>query len=127
MGPPGLTQTDAKLPKTPKYKGAFCPQYDYYLPSKADFAPDRRVHLYRGDVQRLAEHPAAAAAGHSQSGRLDPLHLAGGEVRLAFGGSNLTNDRYVTAGSPNYGAGEVGGYYNPPLMWYASIRVKFKP
>jgi len=46
---------------------------------------------------------------------------------LSFGGSNLTNDRYVTAGSPNYGAGEVGGYYNTPRMWYASIRVNFKP
>ena len=31
---------------------------------------------------------------------------------FAVGGTNLTNDRYVTAGSPNYGAGEVGGYFN---------------
>ena len=42
---------------------------------------------------------------------------------FAVGGTNLTNDRYVTAGSPNYGAGEVGGYFNPPRMWYASLRV----
>jgi iron complex outermembrane receptor protein len=42
---------------------------------------------------------------------------------FAVGGTNLTNDRYVTAGSPNYGAGEVGGYYNPPRMWYATLRV----
>jgi iron complex outermembrane receptor protein len=46
---------------------------------------------------------------------------------LAVGGTNLTNDRYVTAGSPNNGAGEVGGYYNPPRMWYATILIKFAP
>jgi hypothetical protein len=28
---------------------------------------------------------------------------------------------------PQLRAGEVGGYYNPPRMWYASIRVNFKP
>jgi iron complex outermembrane receptor protein len=43
---------------------------------------------------------------------------------VAVGGTNLANDRYVTAGSPNYGAGEVGGYYNAPRMWYLSLRAK---
>ena len=44
---------------------------------------------------------------------------------LALGGTNLTDDRFPTAGSPNYGAGEVGAYYNPPRMWYLDLRVKF--
>ena len=43
---------------------------------------------------------------------------------VALGGTNLTNDRYQTAGSPNYGAGEVGAYFNPPRMWYLSLRFK---
>ena len=43
---------------------------------------------------------------------------------VAVGGTNLTNDRYPTAGSPNYGAGEVGAYFNPPRMWYLSVRFK---
>ena len=50
---------------------------------------------------------------------------SGGKYDLAFGGTNLTNDRYCTAGSPNAGAGEVGCYYNPPLMWYVSLRAEF--
>ena len=49
----------------------------------------------------------------------------GGKYDLSFGGTNLTNDRYCTAGSPNAGAGEVGCYYNPPLMWYVSLRAEF--
>ena len=57
------------------------------------------------------------------------IHYAGPDQQydFAIGGTNLTNDRFVTAGSPNYGAGEISGYYNPPRMWYASVRVKFQP
>ena len=34
-GPPSVTQLDAKLPKTPKYKGSIWPSYDYVLPSQS--------------------------------------------------------------------------------------------
>jgi iron complex outermembrane receptor protein len=44
---------------------------------------------------------------------------------LAFGGTNLTNDRFITAGSPNIGAGEVGGYYNEPREWYVQVTARF--
>ena len=44
-----------------------------------------------------------------------------GQYDLAFGGTNLTDDRFITAGSPNYGAGEVGGYYNDPREWYVTL------
>jgi len=47
-----------------------------------------------------------------------------GKYDLAFGGTNLTDDRFITAGSPNNGAGEVGGYYNDPREWYATLRLK---
>ena len=33
--PPGVTQLDAKLPKTPKYKLSLWPQYDLTLPNSA--------------------------------------------------------------------------------------------
>ena len=42
---------------------------------------------------------------------------------VAVGGTNLTDDRFITAGSPNNGAGEVGGYYNDPREWYVTLRV----
>jgi iron complex outermembrane receptor protein len=47
-----------------------------------------------------------------------------GKYDLAFGGTNLTDDRFITAGSPNNGAGEVGGYYNDPREWYVTLRLK---
>jgi outer membrane receptor protein involved in Fe transport len=44
---------------------------------------------------------------------------------VALGGTNITDDRYITTGSPNYGAGEVGGTYNEPAEWYLSLTAKF--
>ena len=35
------------------------------------------------------------------------------------------NDRYITVGSPNYGAGEVGGTYNEPAEWYLRLTARF--
>jgi iron complex outermembrane receptor protein len=40
------------------------------------------------------------------------------------GGTNLTNDRFITTGQANYGAGFIDGYINPPREWYATIRVQ---
>ena len=40
-------------------------------------------------------------------------------------GRTSRNDRYITAGSPNIGAGEVGGYYNEPREWYLQVTMKF--
>jgi iron complex outermembrane receptor protein len=127
ISPPGLTQTDAKLPKTPKYKIAFFPQYDYYLASKADV---RLMAAFTYTADLYNDSLNTPQLWRPATRNLDAsIHYISPEAMydLSFGGSNLTNDRYVTAGSPNYGAGEVGGYYNPPRMWYASIRVNFKP
>jgi iron complex outermembrane receptor protein len=44
---------------------------------------------------------------------------------VAVGGTNLADDRYITVGSPNYGAGEVGGTYNEPREWYLQLTMKF--
>ncbi len=115
---------NAKLPKTPKWKFTFDPTYDVRLPNEGlvRFIPAftytsgmfndalNTPQLYR-PTTRMVD---ASIHYVSPSGRYD----------LALGGSNLTNDRYITAGSPNNGAGEVGGYYNDPREWYLSLRAK---
>jgi iron complex outermembrane receptor protein len=45
---------------------------------------------------------------------------------VALGGTNITNDRFITTGSPNIGAGELGGTYNEPAEWYLQLTAKFK-
>jgi iron complex outermembrane receptor protein len=123
----GVTPLDAKLPKTPKYKMSIDPEYNYMLPNEATLR-------FIGDFTYTAEMFNDAL--NTPQLRRPPTRMLNGSVHyvsstglydLAIGGTNLTNDRYVTAGSPNYGAGEVGGYFNPPREWYASVRVKFQP
>jgi iron complex outermembrane receptor protein len=124
---PGVSPLDAKLPKTPKYKVSIGPEYDYMLPNEAtlrligDFTYTAQMFNDALNTPQLRRPPSRMLNGS--------IHYVSpaGLYDLAFGGTNLTNDRYVTAGSPNYGAGEVGGYFNPPREWYASIRVKFAP
>jgi iron complex outermembrane recepter protein len=123
--PPGVTQLDAKLPKTPKYKGTIWPSYDYILPSQSTIRL-LAAFTYTSEIWNDALNTPELRRPASRN--LDAsIHYVspGGKYDLAFGGTNLTNDRYCTAGSPNAGAGEVGCYYNPPLMWYLSLRAEF--
>jgi len=121
---PGVTQLDAQLPKTPKWKFAFYPTYDLRLPNEgilrfiATYTYTSGMFndsLNTPQLYRPATHMIDASMHYvSPSGMYD----------LAFGGTNLADDRFITAGSPNNGAGEVGGYYNDPREWYISLRVK---
>jgi iron complex outermembrane receptor protein len=123
--PAGVTQLDAKLPKTPKYKAAIWPSYDYVLPSAATL---RLLAAFTYTAEIWNDSLNTPELRRPASRQLDAsIHYLspGGKYDFAFGGTNLTNDRYCTAGSPNAGAGEVGCYYNPPLMWYVSLRAQF--
>lgn len=125
--PPGVTQLDAKLPKTPRYKLTFDPEYSYALPSDATIrllaAFTYTAEMFNDSLNTPQLRRPPTRSLDASIHYVSPTDL----YDVALGGTNLTNDRYVTAGSPNYGAGEVGGYYNPPREWYASIRVKFSP
>jgi iron complex outermembrane receptor protein len=119
----GAKQTDAKLPKTPKYKFTFDPEYDLSMPSDATlrFIPSFTYtaelwndSLNTPELRRPATRDLSASIHYVAAKDL---------YDFAVGGTNLTNDRYPTAGSPNVGAGEVGAYFNPPRMWYVSLRV----
>jgi len=120
----GVTALDAKLPKTPKWKGTFDPEYTIRLPNEAavHFIPSftYTTEMFNDSLNTpQLRRPATRSLDAS-------LHYVSADelYDVALGGTNLTNDRYPTAGSPNYGAGEVGAYFNPPRMWYLSIRFK---
>jgi iron complex outermembrane recepter protein len=122
-GLPVVLQTSAKLPKTPKWKFAFDPEYDYALPNEATirFIP---VFAYTSEMYNdalntpLLRRPATRSLDAS-------LHYISATERydFAIGGTNLTDDRYFISGATNYGAGVAQGYINAPREWYATIRV----
>jgi iron complex outermembrane recepter protein len=118
------SQLDAQLPKTPKWKGTFDPTYDFHLANDAiiEVIPSFTYtsmmfndSLNTPELRRPATRMLDASIHY-----LSPT----GQYDLAVGGTNLTDDRFITAGSPNYGAGEVGGYYNDPREWYITLRMK---
>jgi iron complex outermembrane receptor protein len=44
---------------------------------------------------------------------------------LTVGGTNLTNERYLTTGQAQYAGGQIYGTYSRPAEWYARLGVKF--
>ena len=44
---------------------------------------------------------------------------------LTVGGTNITDDRFLTTGNQDTTASIVYGTYNPPAEWYVTGRVKF--
>ena len=124
---PGVTQLDAQLPKTPKWKVTFDPEYDIALPNEATV---RIIPAYTYTSAMFNDSLNTPQLRRSPTHMLDAsVHYVSpnGQYDAAFGGTNLTNDRFVTAGSPNYGAGVIDGYYNPPREWYISLRVRLEP
>jgi iron complex outermembrane recepter protein len=123
---PGVIQLDAQLPKTPKWKGIFDPEYDIALPNEATI---RLIAAYTYTTMMFNDSLNTPQLRRPVTHMLDAsIHYVSPDdvYDLAFGGTNLTNDRFVTAGSPNYPAGVVDGYYNAPIMWYLSLRLRIK-
>jgi iron complex outermembrane recepter protein len=48
-----------------------------------------------------------------------------GHWDITFGGTNLTNQRYLTTGQAQLAGGAVYGTYNRPVEWYAKLGLKF--
>lgn len=121
----GSSPLNAKLPKTPKWKLTLDPEYDYTLRSDAEirFIPSFTYtssmyndSLNTPQLRRPATRVLDASIHYvSPSGMYD----------VAVGGTNLTNDRFITGGQANYGAGVIDGYVNAPREWYATLRAQF--
>jgi iron complex outermembrane receptor protein len=122
----GVTQLDAKLPKTPKYKLTIDPEYSFVMSNQATL---RFIAAYTYIAEMFNDSLNTPQLRRPASRDLSAsIHYVAPNDRYDFavGGTNLTDDRYVTAGSPNTGSGVVDGYYNPPRMWYVSLRVAIK-
>jgi iron complex outermembrane recepter protein len=120
----GGKQTDARLPKTPKYKITLDPEYDLALPNQATM---RLITAFTYTAELWNDALNTPELRRPATRELDAsLHYVSPDEMydLAVGGTNLTNDRYPTAGSPNVGAGEVGAYFNPPRQWYITLRAQ---
>jgi iron complex outermembrane recepter protein len=116
---------DSKLPKTPKYKVAISPTWDLHLVNNNTlrFQAD-----YTITASMFNDGPNTALLARPSTHILDAgIHYMPPNLKyeLIVGGTNLTDERYLTTGSVNYAAGEVVGTYSAPREWYATLRMKF--
>ena len=130
-GPPACTfkgngiGLDAKLPKTPKYKMTFYPEYTFVLGNQGSL---RFITAFTYTAEMFNDSLNTPQLRRPASRNLDAsVHYISPDDKYDFavGGTNITDDRYITVGSPNYGAGEVGGTYNEPAEWYARLTAHF--
>ena len=128
VAPSGLqagVQVDSALPKTPKWKINFSPRYEASLGShgKLIFLGDiTRTSSMRNDTEGtfLLNRPATTVINGSVTYREPDGHWD-----LAVGGTNLTNERYLTTGQAQLAGGQIYGTYSRPAEWYARVGVKF--
>jgi iron complex outermembrane receptor protein len=114
------------LPKTPEYKYTISPQFDVNLSNtgKLRFAVD-----YTKTASMFNDAPNTPQLFRPATDNLGAaIHYfsPGEKYSITLGGTNLTDDRYLTVGSVNGAQGEIVGTYNPPRQWYLNFRANFE-
>lgn len=119
----GLTLAN-RLPKTPEWKFNLSPAYDMPLSNgaKLRFMMDytHTSSLYNDAINTLVlkrpntDQINASASYVSQDER----------YQITLGGTNLTDERYITTGSANGALASTSASYNAPTEWYLSFRAK---
>ncbi|HTV52259.1 MAG TPA: TonB-dependent receptor [Steroidobacteraceae bacterium] len=125
-GFPVVLQSSAQLPKTPRWKFTFDPTYNFVLPNSATirFIP---MFTYTSMMYNDALNTPQLRRPATRDLAASLHYVSANEgYDFAIGGTNLTDQRYYTAGAVNYGAGVGQGYINPPREWYASFRLNIK-
>jgi iron complex outermembrane receptor protein len=116
---------DSQLPKTPKLKYSLSPAYKAGLAAGGslrfgvDFTHSSEVFndaINTSLLRRPQTNVLNASVTYASA--LD-------KYELVVGGTNITNERYLTTGNQDTTAGIIYGTYNAPDEWYVTGRVKF--
>jgi iron complex outermembrane recepter protein len=113
-----------ELPKTPETTYNISPRYEIALSGGASvvlIADYTRVGKLWNDTERtlLLERDAsdlinASIAYRAESGKWD----------VTLGGTNLSDERFLTTGQAQIGGGLIYGTYNRPREWYLMLHVR---
>lgn len=109
------------LPKTPKWKVNFSPRYEIGFASGAKIvllADYTYISSQTNNVERtfVLNRPAVSIVNASVA-YSDPSD----RYTVTVGGTNLTNERYVTSGSAIPAFGAIIGSYSRPVEWFARL------
>lgn len=114
----------APLPKTPRWKMNISPRYELVLGNGGSIVTlldYTHTSSQWNDTERayLLKRPSTDMLNASVS-----YEAPSGNWSLTVGGTNLTDDRYLTVGNVQ-AAGVIFGTYNKPTEWYARLGVDF--
>jgi len=117
--------TGPELPKTPKFKVSLSPDVHTVLPNGATIRVGvdyTHTSAMFNDVQNteLLKRPVTDLFNASAS-----IVAPNGKVTFTIGGTNLSDQRYITTGQPQFAGGVIYGTYNAPREAYATLGVKF--
>ncbi|HLY55639.1 MAG TPA: OmpA family protein, partial [Stellaceae bacterium] len=116
-----------KLPKTPKWKINLSPEYDYTLGNDATLRFLLSYTHTSSLFNDVYETPQLRRPTEDIIDASVQYVSPDDQYEVVLGGTNITDQRYITVGSINYGAAFVDGTYNPPAEWYLTLRYKFHP
>jgi iron complex outermembrane receptor protein len=115
---------NSKLPKTPKYKASLSPQYVYELgEAKLRFGLDysHTSVMYNDSFNTtLLKRPDTDIINANAT-----FIAPGDRYEVTVGGTNITDQRYLTTGNEDASSGLIYGTYNAPAEWYVTLRGKF--
>jgi len=114
----------SKLPKTAKWKSSLSPDYTTALGNggAVRFAVD---YSYSSSLFNDALNTSVLRRPDTNIVNSSVSYLSsGGEYEIVIGGTNITDDRYLTTGNQDTTAGALWGTYNPPAEWYLTLRLK---
>ncbi len=115
----------APLPKSAEWKFNLSPRYEHRLPDGSGIialADWSHASSFRNDIAgtELLFRPATDMFNASIQ-----YVTADDSWSLTLGGTNLSNERFVTTGGLNLSAGTAFGSYNRPREWFARLGFKF--
>ncbi len=114
----------SKLPKTPKWKTSLSPQYVLDLgDAKIRFLVD-----YTHTASMYNDSFDTSILRRPDTNIVDPsiTYISPRDrYEVTVGGTNVTNQRYLTTGNEDSASGLLYGTYNAPSEWYVTLRGKF--
>ncbi len=117
--------TASLLPKTPRWKYSVSPTYKTGLPNGGSL----RLGLDFTHISEMANDSINTSLLMRPVSNLLNASLTyaspDDKYELVFGGTNITDDRFLTTGNQDTTASIIYGTYNPPAEWYVTGRVKF--
>jgi iron complex outermembrane receptor protein len=121
----GCITTSSMLPKTPRWKYSVSPTYKTGLPNGGSV----RLGLDFTHMSEMANDAINTSLLMRPVTNLLNASLTyaspDDKYEIAFGGTNITDDRFLTTGNQDTTASIIYGTYNPPAEWYVTGRVKF--